>query len=288
MKLSMRSLELRVLQLSERIGLPTDPVFRLIRARRVIGGLKDWRERRKKADAIRLSSPYAKTIDRTKGFFVFNGEFLPEISEAVGEAARLYEAKQHEISVSDAKKRFFMNIMTPADLDKCVKITALANHSAMYETAAAYLGTFPKLRSVGVYVSEANTSQISSQMFHYDTNDLTQVKCFINVNDVDPENGPFTFLSAEISKGIGSRRMGGRVDDKEVFARISEEDLVSLTGPAGTGAFVDTSKCLHYGSRCRSGRRIVIMIQYTPHPDLSMKMEKYSRKGTPLLISDGH
>lgn len=288
MNFSMRRLDLKVLQLSERLGLPTDPVFRLIRVRRVMGSLKDWRERRSKAAAIRQTSPYSKTIDRKNGYFVFGREFLPEISEAVEEGKRLYEAKQQEISVSDAKKRFFMNIMTATDLENCTKITALANHPAMYEAAAAYLGTYPKLRSVGVYVSEANTSQISSQMFHFDTNDLTQVKCFINVNDVGPDNGPFTFMSAEVSRKLGPRKMGGRVEDEAVFSHINESDLIYLTGPAGTGAFVDTSKCLHYGSRCREGRRIVIMIQYTPHPDLSMKMEKYSRKGTPLLISDGH
>ncbi len=283
----MRSLDLRLLQLSEKIGLPSDPIYRLIRARRVAGNFKEWRERKKRAEDIRRSSQYAKTIDRAKGYFIFDKNFLPEVGSAVAEAAQLYESKRDEISVKDAKKRFFMNIMTADDIENCEEIMALANHPAMFEAAAAYLGTYPKLRSVGVYVSEENTSQISSQMFHFDTNDLTQVKCFINVNDVGDDNGPFTFISSDTSRAF-ERRQGGRVDDETVFSRITKDDLVHLTGSSGTGAFVDTSQCLHYGSRCRSGRRVVLMIQYAPHPDLSMKMEKYSRKGTPLLISDGH
>jgi hypothetical protein len=285
---SLRKLDLRVLQLSEKIGLPSEPVYRLIRARRVAGQLGDWFARRGKAKEIRASSPYANLIDRRKGYYRFDKSLLPEISAAVAEAAELFEAKQASLSVADSKKPFFANIMTATDVENCNRIMALAEHAAMFEASAAYLGTFPKLRSVGIYVSEKNDSQISSQMFHFDNNDLNQIKCFINVNDVGPHNGPFTFLSADKSRALGLPWRAGRVEDQDVFSRVREEDLVSLTGPPGTGAFVDTSRCLHYGSRCREGRRIVLMIQYTPHPDLSMKMEKYSRKGMPVLVSDGH
>lgn len=289
MNLSLRSLDLRFLQLSEKIGLPSKPVYRLIRARRVAGQLGDWLARRRKAQEIRTSSPYGNLVDRQKGYHRFDRNFLLELAPAVTEAMQLFEAKQAALSVGDAKKPFFANIMVAADVENCKHIMALAKHRAMLEASAAYLGTFPKLRSVGIYVSERNESQISSQMFHFDNNDLNQIKCFINVNDVGPGNGPFTFLPADKSDALGLPwRAGQRIDDNDVFSRYSEEDLVSLTGPAGSGAFVDTSRCLHYGSRCREGRRVVLMIQYTPHPDLSMKMEKYARKGTPLLVSDGH
>ncbi len=289
MQLSLRALDLRFLQLSEKIGLPSGLVYRLIRARRVAGQLGEWFTRRRKAHEIRASSSYANLIDRQKGYYRFDKAFLPEIAAAVAEAAQLFEAKQAALSVEDSKKPFFANIMTAADVENCKHIMALAQQPAMFEASAAYLGTFPKLRAVGIYVSEKNDSQISSQMFHYDNNDLNQIKCFINVNEVGPGNGPFTFLPADKSKKLGLPwRSRKRTQDDDVFSRYSVDDLISLTGPAGSGAFVDTSRCLHFGSRCREGRRIVLMIQYTPHPDLSMKMQKYSRKGMPLLLSDGH
>ena len=45
------------------------------------------------------------------------------------------------------------------------------------------------------------------------------------------------------------------------FAGVDE---ISLAGPAGAGGFVDTSTCLHAGSRCQDGERVVLVIRYMP------------------------
>ena len=62
-----------------------------------------------------------------------------------------------------------------------------------------------------------------------------------------------------------SYRYKQRLSDEQVQV-ASAESLreVALIGPAGTLAFLDTSRCLHYGSRISSpdARRLVIMLQY--------------------------
>ncbi len=272
----------------ERIGLPSEPMFRLIRARRIAGQLRDWRQRRQRVEEIIRNSPYAKLIDRDKGYYLFSPDFLPEIAPAVAEAAALFENRRAILATDDAKKPFFANIMTADDVEACPAIMTLTQHPAMFEACAGYLGTYPKLRTVGVYVSMANTSLRQSQMFHYDTNDLNQIKCFINVSDVSEKNGPFTFLPADKSRALNLRWRGGRQKDENVLAKVNTDDLIALEGSPGTGGFIDTSRCLHYGSRCREGYRLVIMIQYTPEPDLSMDPGKYAKKGTPVLVPQGH
>jgi hypothetical protein len=54
-----------------------------------------------------------------------------------------------------------------------------------------------------------------------------------------------------------------RWSDDEVAEHSSPNDLVQLTGPAGSGAFVDASRCLHFGSRIKPGAmRLVFYAQY--------------------------
>lgn len=284
MNLSLGALDRHFRRFAEVVGLPPKATLRAIRARRLIGRWGDWRQSRARAEEIRRTSPYGNLIPRDKGYFRFGPGYLPGIAEVLKEAQDLIAKKEGEVAGS--KKPFFANVMTAADLESCPHIMALAQHPMMLEAAAGYLGTYPELRSLGIYVSEANSSQISSQMFHFDMNDESQVKCFINVNDVGVDNGPFTFLPADVSKQSKLPWAGMRFEDEDVYARVRQDQSVALTGPPGSGTFVDTSRCLHFGSRCRKDRRIVIMLKYNRQPDLSMKLEKFSKKGTATLVGE--
>ena len=44
--------------------------------------------------------------------------------------------------------------------------------------------------------------------------------------------------------------------------RVGEIKRSKLVGPAGSGAFLDTSRCLHYGSRFNRRDRLVLIIQF--------------------------
>jgi hypothetical protein len=78
--------------------------------------------------------------------------------------------------------------------------------------------------------------------------------------------------------GVGIRNVDGFVrfgesDFKEVssivrlcqqiFARSGSRECVDLAGPPGSGVFLDTSRCLHFGSRMEPGRiRLVFHAQF--------------------------
>jgi hypothetical protein len=51
-----------------------------------------------------------------------------------------------------------------------------------------------------------------------------------------------------------------------MFQHCRPEHQISLEGGPGTGAIVDTSNCFHFGSRCREGERIMMMVKFMlPH-----------------------
>jgi hypothetical protein len=65
----------------------------------------------------------------------------------------------------------------------------------------------------------------------------------------------------------GRRRAGAkdsaRYTDEELATHGDPAAAIRLVGPAGTAAVVDTSRCLHAGSRIPDGHfRLVLIIQY--------------------------
>ena len=53
-----------------------------------------------------------------------------------------------------------------------------------------------------------------------------------------------------------------RYTDEEVEQSLSDYQPHSIMGPPGLGGFIDTSKCLHYGSRNIQQGRLVFMAQF--------------------------
>jgi hypothetical protein len=111
--------------------------------------------------------------------------------------------------------------------------------------------------------------RIESQRWHRDAWDNHIVKIFVYYNDVDEEAGPFEYLR-------GSPE-GGRYGDfwpwavkgvyppqEELEAKIDDADRFTITGPAGTIIFCDTSG-FHRGGWARSKPRIMSYHTYVGH-----------------------
>ena len=111
---------------------------------------------------------------------------------------------------------------------------------------------------------------MGSQLFHLDKPDRRYTSLFINLVPVDEECGPFTFFDKPISDGLRKSLRyekryylgDGRLTDEEVFGQTSKGKLIRLTGPVGSGAIVDTSECIHFGSRSIKAERALMRITY--------------------------
>ena len=142
--------------------------------------------------------------------------------------------------------------------------------------AGHYLQGVPRLASVELWWTTANITTQGSQLYHTDMEDRRQLKIFINLTEVDPEAGPLTFFPLSVStivrKEVGHTR--GRLQDENVHQYCSPSQTISFVGGVGSGMAIDTSGCLHYGSRTRDSDRLVLMIQYVP---FNVQLESTSR-----------
>lgn len=242
-----------------------------------------------------VAAPYiaslpAPIIDPVKGF----GLLPPLADERVMAASRrLFEKKQAKIEEQLAglqswsperqakylsrKQSFLRYLLNDDDLRRNPELVDFALSEQMLGPATQYLGMVPFLTRVDLMYSlpRDTDENIASQLFHLDHEGLTQLKVFINVYDVGEAEGPFTFIPADTTERMlrevrQLRRRQGHVDvesrrylDEEIAAAGGRDATVSLTGPAGSGVALDTSRCLHLGSRVRPGTfRLCLYLQY--------------------------
>jgi hypothetical protein len=130
-----------------------------------------------------------------------------------------------------------------------------------------YFGMLPVLYNV--FVTRAHQTELvtdSPHQFHLDPEDTTSFKLLVHLTDVDEECGPFHALPANRTQqvlGAVDYRGVERVDDKVVHDVVGWDDVVPVTGPAGTVAMADTTRCLHFGGRPRAeGKPLREMLVY--------------------------
>jgi hypothetical protein len=172
-------------------------------------------------------------------------------------------------------------------------ILQLGLRRGIVAAAAEYLGMVPILQYANfMYSTHAGAELLKSQLYHCDSDEAEQIKVFVLCDHVTPATGPLTFLPADQSQVVRDRtryKYKTRLTDQEVSESLGGLDSqVALTGPTGTTAFIDTSRCLHYGSRFQdeSARRLVIMLQYvTPlaflYPDDHRSTARFRHLASP-------
>ena len=265
----------------------------LLRAATVAGGGRELRDRRRVADDY-VRTVGGPLIDPAKGWgAVAFDPASPEFSGVLATSRRLFEVKKAKIAEQmagfdqwDAKKQakfltrkqsFYRHLLKDEDLRRSPDLVEFALSEKLLGPVTQYLGMVPYLTRVDlVYsVSRGTDEKIESQLFHLDHEGLRQLKYFIYVYDVGEPEGPFTFLPADTSFRVVNdvrtwrKQHGGRdvesrryLDD-EIAAVDAARDIVTVKGPTGAGVGVDTSRCLHLGSRVSPGAfRLVLYLQY--------------------------
>jgi hypothetical protein len=152
----------------------------------------------------------------------------------------------------------------------------------------AYRGTLTRLHDFDHWYTVPNpdAGRSASQRWHRDGWEDHIVKVFTYFNDVDAEAGPFEYV-------LGSPT-GGRYgelwpwEDKEVYppdgeveASVAAEDIRSMTGPARTIVFCDTSG-FHRGGFARSRPRIL-----SYHTYLSDEAQQRHRRKFDIDVPEG-
>jgi hypothetical protein len=223
-------------------------------------------------------------LDRRDGYVILPSGALPGTNEILPICLRLFNEKRPRIdgltapdATADRPKKFaFMkSVLTNEDLVKNPELVDFALSDGLLSLVTNYLGTIPHLNRIDLLysVSRGEEDVVSSQMYHLDPEGMWQAKLFLNLRDVGPDEGPFTFIPAADSKRIMQAiKARGREDGELAMARYLDREIaevggldkaISVMGTTGSAAIVDTSRCLHCGSRVKPGTyRLCLYIQY--------------------------
>jgi hypothetical protein len=169
-------------------------------------------------------------------------------------------------SVPKGSKAHLNHLVRPEDLVKYPEFMDFALNPELLSVAADYIGELPLLG--GVYFWHAHPVEQdwnTSQLYHTDYDDIRQFKVFVFVNDIDEQSGPFTCIPARITDRLSNKlqyNRQGYIQDKDIRPLLTHNDETIFTGPAGTIAFVDTSRAFHFGSRVSTKDRYMIVFQY--------------------------
>lgn len=257
-----------ILKKGFRLGVPLS-TLRMIEARRMASAPGARLQLRRSAQAVISGSKWVDYIPAADGYRLFSPESFPELPDVVRACEAVYARHAAEVSeVEKYNKPYFFNILTTDDLRQHRVLLDFALSGPVTVAATGYLGHIPRLHSMGVFYSSVNDSISGSQMYHVDGDALAQVKCFVNVWETGPGCGAFTFVpKRQTTNSLRSRGLVKTISDEDVRRLVPEDRQIVVSGPLGSGVFVDTSRCLHQGSRARERARLVFQFQYVTRPD---------------------
>lgn len=266
------------------VGVP------ILKAAAVARAPRETRRREQLARQYNASVSQA-LMDARRGYVLLPADYFRGGTEAFATCERLFRIKKQKIEnemadfaswapgkqakFQSAKRKFLRNLLSNDDLRRNPELVDFALSDETFGVATKYLGTIPYLNRVDLLYSipRETDDNVASQLFHVDPEGLTQVKFFINVFDIGDAEGPFTFIPADdtarILRDIRTlrRRLGkphvGRYTDDEIAAVGGTGAIMEVKGPRGSGIAIDTSRCLHLGSRVKPGAfRLCVYLQY--------------------------
>ena len=263
---------------SRRLGLPAGLSNGMVRAAKIGAAPGEWFERRRLARQMRSKMVSDGPLLPSTGFRVFQPGEFEGVQRVVAAGQDLFERRHDEFKAC-ADQDISFNLFSAGDLmarsdvydlTLAQEILNFAVSEPLVRGIADYLGEVPILGNVDLRASGPSDKTEAYQLFHVDMEDVTQVKVFIAINDIEEDSGPTTIVSADRTEQIRrqNRHEFGRLSDGEVLSHTQPQDVIRLTGKAGIMAMVDTSRCLHFGSRTRSGIRLLLKLQYLSYFNL--------------------
>lgn len=270
----------------KRLHVPRRVVHSALSAAKYAGNPAQVRLRRALALDADVTRQAAVVVPASKGFALFAPEQFEGVEDVTLRCGQIFEARRAELSeqafVINPNKLFLLSVLAGNDFCEHPDLLRFMVSRPILDVATRYLGTVPLLAGANLWWSPPNDSAASSQLFHTDNEDWRQLKVFVNIFDTSDEQGPFTLLPADISESVCRRHryVTGRLSDEQVLSTARPDDILKVVGRSGSGGFVDTSRCLHFGSRSNSTDRLVLAFQF-------MRFDSPTESSAPLRVPAG-
>jgi hypothetical protein len=153
--------------------------------------------------------------------------------------------------------------------EDCPAIRALIDDPALQWIACRYLGSTPTFVGANLwwtFAADASEEDRDNHahLYHRDVDDFRFFKFFFYMTDVDSDGAHICVSRSHLSPLIaqpGDYWNIRRYTDAEVERNYSREDIIEISGPAGTG-FAENTLCIHKGSTPRATPRLLLQLQY--------------------------
>lgn len=254
--------------LYKRLRLPRRMVHDVMGWLRRRGRSAEFIRRRQLADRL---GPVAPELDPVSGFRLIEAGTHPALTRLATACRVLYEdfrdsGAADEQLARNPNKRFLLGVLSGNEFLAHPELLVDMVDRSLLDAAARYLGTVPRLEGAVLWWTPPNETLDSSQQWHIDELARRQVKILLNCSDVDEDCGPLHFLPAgrsdQLRLTLGHRR--GRVNEQSLLELIDRAEIFKATGPCGTAVMLDSSRCLHFGSRGNSRDRLVLAFHFLP------------------------
>lgn len=233
-------------------------------------------------ESVFVGIDYKKVVTELKSNGVAFGLQLPAQSV---ESLRRYAEKAVVYADREPDKGFLLkdkataesvlgkNILVAQYLNAesgCEFVSGLRRDPLLEIVALEYLGSVP--RHVGtnmwwtfpVDASEEDRAR-HAHVYHYDLDDFSFLKFFFYLTDVESRDGAHVCVAAshieKPHKRIRDHFLVRRYSDSEINTFYPEDQILKISGSAGTG-FAEDTLCIHKGATPTQNPRLLLQFQF--------------------------
>jgi hypothetical protein len=238
------------------------PVAHVIKGIRRAVASKSVGKRRRFAATIASTPAEVATAEQLnrEGYAIVTEAMDPLVLQSLYVAtADLHErAKSRAVKQDSNHKDFWTRLldeeMQDGKLPTDNPFAAFALQPAVLSILSRAYGELPHLDYVLLTLSRDTGKELSfSQLWHRDHDDTRVIKLFVYLTDVASlDDGPLTFIPGPASDRFGFS-LHSQTPDAVVSSRVSSDEVQSLILPKLSVFMVETSRCLHMGSRLSPG-----------------------------------
>lgn len=187
-------------------------------------------------------------------------------------------------------RRSGMIVSEAADLMRHAPVYRWGLAPALLRIAESYLCTPPAFDGPLIFRTPADGREVGTRRWHLDREDRRVIKVGLYLHDVDEDGGPFQILKKEADRGDGSfiyptLTMAGL--QRKLFTPLTQEDITTCTGRAGTLVFADTARFIHRGKPATARERFAVFYSYfarRPCHPFFCKRTRLSRRQITQLV----
>lgn len=157
-----------------------------------------------------------------------------------------------------------------------IALLKFAQSPEVLKRVIPYFGLIPRIDTVFVMFNIPRPElggPEGSQRWHRDGDIYKMLSLYVCLTDLDENSGLYSAVTEsslkyrqavpiEVVDSGQSLWKNGRHSDEYLKKYVPETEWVSLKGPVGTAALVDSASCYHKGGFCKQRERLLLQINY--------------------------